>query len=64
MMKSFVLAMVAATLSLAAPTDLNKRQASQDEFSNGPCRDVIMFFARGTTEPGNMVSSISNLRQH
>lgn len=30
-------------------------EISLSEFSDGGCRDVIIIFARGTSEPGNMV---------
>jgi hypothetical protein len=30
--------------------------STQDEFVEGGCRDIIMIFARGSSESGNMVS--------
>lgn len=40
-------------------SDAAKRylEISLSEFSDGGCRDVILIFARGTGEPGNMVNS-------
>lgn len=39
--------------------ELSKRQSAlrttNNEFERFGCRDVILFFARGTGEPGNMV---------
>jgi hypothetical protein len=46
----------------AAPVDafadIDKRQISEDEFTQNGCRPVLFFFARGSTEPGNLVSCI------
>lgn len=52
-----------ATLALAAPPatlhqlqarELQKRQ-SVNEYSSGGCKSAIFFFARGSTEGGNVV---------
>jgi len=45
--------------ALVAAGPIEKRQTivlNADEFVDGGCRDTIVFFARGTTEAGNMVS--------
>ena len=69
MMKAFVSLTVFIALVGAAPVpepaiDINevigieRRQTvgtTANEFKNGGCRDVIWFFARGSTEVGNMV---------
>jgi cutinase len=49
-----------AGLATAAPTDINIRQTAnvgitENEYTIGGCRDIIFFFARGSTEVGNMV---------
>lgn len=54
-MKSVLLASLAA---LAAATPIEVRQnnvgSTANEFTRGGCRDIIMLFARGSTEVGNM----------
>lgn len=49
-----------AGLAAASPieTGLSKRQLgiTQNELTDGDCGDVIFIMARGSTEPGNMVS--------
>ena len=56
-----------ATSAIAAPTELSKRQfglgggSSTSNELDGPCRPVTFIFARGSTEPGNMVSHPLNL---
>lgn len=46
-------------IDIEAIADLETRQFSSgttsNEFTSGGCRDVIFFFARGSTEAGNMV---------
>lgn len=47
--------------ALVAAGPIDKRQTirlNADEFVEGGCRDTIVFFARGTTEGGNMVSKL------
>jgi len=34
---------------------LEKRQTSANDLTRGTCKEVILIFARGSTEPGNMV---------
>lgn len=46
-------------VALVAAGPIEKRQQirlNANEFVDGGCRDTILFFARGTTEGGNMVS--------
>lgn len=48
------------TLAVAAPVDveLERRQAldTSNDFVNGGCKDIVMLYARASTEPGNIVS--------
>lgn len=49
-----------ATFAAALPNDLVVRQSNRvgstaNEFKNGGCKPVVMVFARGSTEAGNMV---------
>lgn len=48
----------AADLGLSKAIELEKRQTAttSNEFTRFGCRNVLFFFARGSTEPGNMVS--------
>jgi hypothetical protein len=43
-----------ASLATATPTLIEKRQSAND-LTKGSCKGVILIFARGTTEPGNIV---------
>lgn len=57
----FVLSLL-VSLAAAAPVEINVRQTAdvaitENEFTIGGCRSIIFFFARGSTEVGNMVSS-------
>lgn len=53
---SSILAASLFGLTLAAPsTELVKRQSSSTELENGACRRITLIFARGSTEPGNLV---------
>lgn len=57
-MKNLFVSLLFSTLALAAPI-LEERQntgITENEYSTGGCRDIIFFFARGSTEIGNMVS--------
>ena len=49
----------AADPELSKAIELEKRQTAitSNEFTRFGCRNVLFFFARGSTEPGNMVSS-------
>lgn len=52
---------VLAGIATASPLALEVRQSTNvgitaNEFTRGGCKDVIFFFARGSTEIGNMVS--------
>ena len=54
-------ALLLATLTAAAPgADLQVRQisggATSNELEQGPCKGATFIWARGTMEPGNMVS--------
>jgi cutinase len=53
-----LLAAFATTIFAAPATELEARQTvgtTENEFTRYGCRDVIFFFARGSTEVGNMV---------
>jgi cutinase len=58
-MKCNILAVIAiATGIFAAPTELVKKQntgITENEYTRGSCRNILFFFARGSTEIGNMV---------
>lgn len=66
-MKLYVLAAtIFASLSIAAPSELLRRQDTSNELIGGgwfsffsSCKPIIFIFARGSTESGNMVQSIS-----
>lgn len=51
-----------AVFTAAAPLEErqlgNRVGTTASEFSQGGCKDVIFFFARGSTEVGNMVRCI------
>lgn len=52
------IALLASCLSTAHGLGPLRRQTTleiSNEFIDGGCRDVILFFARGTGAPGNMV---------
>ena len=56
-MKATFFALLLSALVTAAPI-LEERQntgTTEHEFSEGGCRDILFFFARGSTEGGNMV---------
>lgn len=52
--------LASAFIGAVAASPVTKLQARQtdesDELVNGACKDVTFIFARGSTEPGNMVS--------
>lgn len=52
------IALLAPLSSAASSVSLLRRQLTPEtsnEFVDGGCRDAILFFARGTGAPGNMV---------
>lgn len=52
----FLVALVLAATALATPVSHEKRQTAND-FTNGSgCKKVVMIYARGSTELGNIVS--------
>ncbi|PPJ50684.1 hypothetical protein CBER1_07704 [Cercospora berteroae] len=57
-MKVVAIASLLAATAIAAPTEmLEARQAvgnSASELENGACRPLILIFARGSTQPGNL----------
>lgn len=58
-MKFFGITSLLVAAVAAAPTEmLEARQAytSISELENGACRPLILIFARGSTQPGNIVS--------
>lgn len=56
-----ILTLLAASSVFAAPTaDLEKRQTANG--LSGPCKKVMMIYARGSTELGNVVCIILYLR--
>ncbi|KAK5938465.1 hypothetical protein PMZ80_009436 [Knufia obscura] len=61
MKTTFVLSALAA-LAAAGPIDtrqlLDRVGTTENEFSLGGCRDIIFFFARGSSEVGNMGSLV------
>lgn len=50
---SLVLAVLSAVGVIAQPHDLERRQ-SANGFTRGGCKKVIMIYARGSTEMGNV----------
>jgi cutinase len=50
-----------AALAAASNAVLQKRQSSND-LLRGSCKEVIFIFARGSTEPGNMVRPVVHAR--
>lgn len=57
---NFLVLLLSISGALATPVSLDKRQSfgggsTENDFLRGGCKDVIMIFARGTTEPGNIV---------
>jgi cutinase len=44
---------------VAAPAaDLARRQTTANDIKSGACKKITLVFARASTEPGNMVSSL------
>lgn len=56
MMSLAFLAFLVALVLAAPVVQKEKRQSTDNEFTDGGCRDIILFFVRGTFEAGNMVS--------
>lgn len=59
-MKATFFALLLSTFAAAAPI-LEERQSTgitADEYNTGGCRSIIFFFARGSTESGNMVRPV------
>jgi cutinase len=61
-MKNSLLISIVAAAARASPLrqdraiiQVRDTTITANDYINGGCRDVILFFARGTTEPGNMV---------
>jgi hypothetical protein len=60
MMKNFILSLLFSTLATAAPLEARQNTGiTENEFTRYGCRDVLFFFARGSTELGNMVITTS-----
>jgi hypothetical protein len=56
-MKTSMLAVFGlASLAAAVPSELERRQSTANDLTSGECKAVTLIFARGTTEPGNLVS--------
>lgn len=47
--------------AIAAPHELSKRQTTANDVKNGSCKKYTFIMARGSTEPGNMVSEHMHL---
>jgi cutinase len=47
---------LAATPVLSNPIKARQLAETSNDLENGPCKEVFFIFARGSTEPGNMVS--------
>jgi len=58
MKSSSILLLGLLGLATAAPAELRKRQATQNDLQSGSCKNVILIFARASTEPGNMGMSM------
>jgi hypothetical protein len=56
-MKASIAALALVTLALASPLEIRQSTGiTENEYTRSGCRNVIFFFARGSTEVGNMVS--------
>jgi hypothetical protein len=49
------IATLLAMVSAARINVMHKRQMNADDVVNGNCKEFLFIFARGSTEPGNMV---------
>ncbi|KAF2421043.1 cutinase [Tothia fuscella] len=58
-MKALIASFLFAALTLASPIQVRQNTGlTENEYTRGGCRDVIFFFARGSTEVGNMGSTV------
>jgi cutinase len=60
---SLIVSLLAGIVT-ASPLSVEVRQSTNvgttaNEYTRGGCKDIIFFFARGSTEVGNMVSVVS-----
>lgn len=63
-LSSLSLLLLLAPFATASPIEVEKRATgiTSNEFTQGGCKNIIFIFARGSTEPGNMVRSSVILR--
>jgi hypothetical protein len=52
---TFAVALASASLVAALPGAVERRQTATDLTKGSGCKGVILIFARGTTEGGNIV---------
>jgi len=61
MYSKIFLSSLLASLAVAAPADLDKRQGiTSNDVKNGNCQPVTLIMARGSTEQGNMGSIVGS----
>lgn len=53
----YLVALILAATALATPIAHEKRQTANDFINGNGCKKVVMIYARGSTELGNIVSS-------